>query len=112
MDKVGPFLSYPLIDDFSQLKGALIEEVVERADEEPIPNKVDCDSCLVSCLEDDVSVNGTAKQLRCREEVTQWKRIQLCRARQREAPMFFKHIHKAGGVFLCNALARKNMKVR
>lgn len=111
MENQGSFLIYPLIGYSSQLKGALLEEVVERADDSVMPTQPDCESCLVSCLGDDVSVNQTEKQLRCRAEVAQWKRVQLCRARQREAPVFFKHIHKAGGVFLCNALARKNMKV-
>lgn len=111
MEEVDSFLLHPLTGFFSQLKGALLEEVGERADDSVMPEQPDCDSCLVSCLRDDVSLEQTEKQLRCQKETTQWKRVQLCRARQREAPIFFKHIHKAGGVFLCNMLARKNMKV-
>lgn len=82
-----------------------------RTDEITEEGSLNCDSCLVSCIHDDISMNQTAKQLRCQDEIAQWKRMQLCRARSREAPVFFKHIHKAGGVFMCNVLARKNMEV-
>ena len=37
--------------------------------------------------------------------------MQLCNARTRKVPVFFKHIHKAGGVMFCNKIAKLNVQV-
>ena len=69
-----------------------------------------CDSCLVSCLENELEESGPPSE-KCEAEIEKWKQTQLCRARRRKTQVFFRHVHKAGGSWFCNAFARKNMVV-
>lgn len=73
--------------------------------------KLSCNNCLVSCISDDLGVSETEKHKRCKEIAENWKRKQLCLARNKKMPIFLKHVHKAGGVFFCNKIARPNAKV-